>query len=60
MRARTVDEMLAYLDGFNACFDWFEKYLSEEETIEDALKKMEKLKQAVNSVVRKEKNERTT
>ena len=53
MRARTVDEMLAYLDGFNACFDWFEKYLSEV-SVEEATEKMEKLKQAVNSVVRKE------
>lgn len=54
MRARTPDEMKAYVEGYNACAEWFESYLIREESVEEAIRKMEILKEAVNSVVRKE------
>ena len=54
MRARTFEEMQAYVDGYNACAEWFESYLIREQSIDEAIRKMEILKEAVNSVVRKE------
>ncbi len=58
MRTRTFEEMQAYVDGYNACAEWFESYLIREKSVDEAIRKMEILKEAVNSVVRKEKNER--
>ncbi|MBR3346299.1 MAG: hypothetical protein IKG37_04405 [Solobacterium sp.] len=55
MRARTLEEMQAYADGYNACAAWFESYLIKEKSVEEAIRKMEILRETVNSVVRKEK-----
>lgn len=52
MIKRTDEEMQAYVDGYNACFEKFRETLLQRNTGADkAIRKMEMLKEAVNSVL---------
>ena len=52
MIKRTDKEVQAYVDGYNACFEKFRETLLQKNTGADkAIRKMEMLKEAVNSVL---------
>lgn len=51
IKARTPDEIKAYIDGYNACFGHFTECLRNRKSVVDAVRKMEKYKAAVNGVV---------
>lgn len=52
MIKRTDKEVQAYVDGYNACFEKFRETLLQRNTGADkAIRKMEMLKEAVNSVL---------
>ena len=54
MRARTVEEIKAFADGYNMCFKQFIEQLKGRKSVNEAIKKMEIMKEAVNSVVERE------
>lgn len=52
MKKRDMNEQKAYVDGYNACFEQYKKYLYQRGIgRESATKKMEALKEAVNNVL---------
>lgn len=51
MRKRTKEEIEAYADGYNACFNAFCDNLKHRKSVMDAVKKMEIMRAAVNGVV---------
>lgn len=52
MKTRNDEEVKAYVDGYNACFNKFCETLLQRNTGTDkAIRKMEMLKEAVNSVL---------
>ena len=51
MKARTPEEIKAYIDGYNACYEQFCDCLKNRKSLMDAIRKMEKYKAAVNGVV---------
>jgi len=53
LKPRTIGEMQAYIDGYNACAEWLESYLIREQSVDEALRKLGILKDVVNSVMRK-------
>ena len=56
MKARTPEEMKAYIDGYNACFKTFMEYLKYE-SVGDAVDRMKIITAAVNGVVERSENE---
>ena len=56
LKARNDEEVKAYVDGYNACFNKFRETLLQRNIGTDkAIRKMEMLKEAVNSVLLMEK-----
>jgi len=56
LKARNDEEVKAYVDGYNACFNKFRETLLQRNVGTDkAIRKMEMLKEAVNSVLLMEK-----
>ena len=52
MKARTKEEIKAYVDGYNACYEQFCKELLKKRAgVTTAINKMEVMKVAVNSVL---------
>lgn len=52
MKTRNDEEVKAYVDGYNACFEKFRETLLQRNVGPDkAIRKMETLKEAVNSVL---------
>ena len=51
MIKRTEGEVKAYVDGYNACYDKFVEILLGRNGVNTAIRKMEMLKEAVNSVL---------
>lgn len=54
MRARTLDEMKAYVQGYNICFDQFMHYLQISKNVREAIGKMRAIREAVNAVIEEE------
>ena len=50
MQIRTSEEIKAYIDGYNACYEQFCSQLKNRKSLMDVIKKMEILKMAVNDV----------
>lgn len=57
MKKRTYEEMVAYIEGYNACFEQFMECLRGRKNLLDALAKMRRFKEAVNSVILAERKE---
>lgn len=57
MKKRTYEEMVAYIEGYNACFEQFMECLKGRKNLMDALAKMRRFKEAVNSVILAERKE---
>ena len=57
MKRRTKEEIEAYIDGYNACFEQFMECLRGRKNLMDALVKMRRFKEAVNAVVQKEQKQ---
>lgn len=51
MTKRTNEEVKAYVDGYNACYDRFVEILMQRGSVTTAIGKMEMQKEAVNSVL---------
>ena len=50
MKIRTPEEIKAYIDGYNACYEQFCSQLKNRKSLIDVIRKMEILKAAVNNV----------
>lgn len=61
MNKRTEEQIIAYVDGYNDCFQQFSECLKDRKSVMDAVKKMLLYKDAVNRVVtgKDGKNEKT-
>lgn len=57
MNRRTEEQIRAYVDGYNDCFQQFCKCLSGRKSVMDAVKKMKLYKDAVNNVVAERREE---
>ena len=57
MNRRTEDEIKAYIDGYNDCFNQFCECFKGRKSLIDAIKKMKTFLAAVNNVVAKEGGE---
>lgn len=57
MNKRNEEEIEAYIDGYNACFEQFMECLRGRKNLMDALAKMRRFKEAVNSVILAERKE---
>ena len=51
MKARTKEEVKAYVDGYNACYDRFVEILMQRGSVTKAIEKMDMFKEATNSVL---------
>ena len=51
MRMRSNEEVIAYVDGYNACFNHFCECLKGRKSVIEAIRKMEMYKNAVNACV---------
>ena len=51
MKIRTSEEIKAYVDGYNACYEEFCRQLKSRKSLLDVIKKMEMYKVAVNGVI---------
>ena len=51
MELRTIEEIKAYVEGYNACFDEFCRQLKSRKSLLDAKRKMEIMKDAINKVI---------
>lgn len=51
MRLRTDEEIRAYIDGYNACFQHYSECLKNRKSVLDTKKKMEMYLSAVNGVL---------
>lgn len=56
MNRRTEDEIKAYIDGYNDCFNQFCECFKGRKSLIDAIRKMKLYRAAVNGVIEKEKN----
>ena len=56
-KKRTADEIIAYLDGYNACYKQFCECIKSERSRMDAIKKMRTLVNLVNDIGGREKQE---
>ncbi len=52
LKMRTEDEIRAYVDGYNDCYDQFMECLSNYLPSRTAVRKMALMKEAVNNVVK--------
>lgn len=58
MRKRTEEQIRAYVDGYNDCFEQFCEYLKSRKSVMDAIRKMMTCKELVTRVVEeRQKNE---
>lgn len=57
MNKRNKEEIEAYIDGYNACFEQFMECLRGRKNLMDALAKMRRFKEVVNAVVQKEQKQ---
>lgn len=51
MRMRSNEEVIAYVDGYNACYNHFFECLKGQKSVREAIRKMETYKSAVNACV---------
>lgn len=51
MKKRTNEEIKAYVDGYNDCFEQFSECLKGRKSVVDAVRKMRLYREAVNNVV---------
>ena len=51
MNKRTNEEVKAYVDGYNACYDRFVEVLMQRGSVTKAIEKMNMFKEATNSVL---------
>lgn len=54
MKKRTNEEIKAYVDGYNDCFEQFSECLKGRKNVMDAVRKMRLYREAVNNVVNTE------
>lgn len=52
MNRRTEEEIRAYVDGYNACYQQFYDCLTRRERTENIVKKMSVCRDAVNNVIK--------
>lgn len=57
MRKRTEEQIRAYVDGYNNCFQQFCECLKDRKSVMDAVRKMRMYKDAVNNVVEEGREE---
>ena len=57
MNKRTEEQMIAYVDGYNDCFQQFSECLKNRKSVMDAIRKMLLYKDAVNRVVTERREE---
>lgn len=57
MKRRTEEQIRAYVDGYNDCFQQFYDCLKGRKSVMDAVKKMRVYKDAVNNVVEERREE---
>ena len=53
MVRKTEEEIQAYIDGYNDCFDQFTECLKTRKSLMDAVRRMQAFKDTVNKVVGK-------
>ena len=59
MNERNEDQIRAYIDGYNDCFDQFSRCLKDRKSLMDAVKRMKTYRETVNGVIiRKREEER--
>lgn len=51
LRKRTPEEIKAYVDGYNACYEQFCECLKNRKSVHDSVKKMKVFVDTVNGVV---------
>jgi len=52
LKMRTEDQIRAYVDGYNDCFQQFSECLKGRKSVMDAVRKMMVFREAVNNVVK--------
>lgn len=57
MNRRTEEQIRAYVDGYNNCFQQFCECLKDRKSVMDAVRKMRMYKDAVNNVVEEGREE---
>lgn len=57
MNKRTEEQIIAYVDGYNDCFQQFSECLKCRKSVMDAVRKMLLYKDAVNRVVTERREE---
>lgn len=57
MNMRTEEQIRAYVDGYNDCFQQFYECLKDRKSVMDAVRKMLMYKDAVNNVVEERREE---
>lgn len=57
MKRRTDEQIRAYVDGYNDCFQQFCDCLKNRKNVMDSIKKMRVFKDAVNNVVEERREE---
>lgn len=58
MKKRTYEEMVAYIEGYNACFEKFCECFKGRKSLADAVAKMRKIMNEVNKIVETDEAER--
>ena len=54
---RTEEQMIAYVDGYNDCFQQFSECLKDRKSVMDAVRKMIEFKDAINRVIKERREE---
>ena len=57
MKKRTNEEIKAYVDGYNECFEQFSECLKGRKSVMDAVRKMRMYREAVNNVLNTEEEQ---
>jgi hypothetical protein len=57
MKKRTNEEIKAYVDGYNDCFEQFSECLKHRKSVMDAVRKMRMYREAVNNVLNTEEEQ---
>lgn len=55
MSERNEEQIRAYIDGYNDCFDQFSHCLKRRKSLMDAIRKMQTYKDAVNGVLKRKR-----
>ena len=57
MNERNEEQIRAYIDGYNDCFDQFSRCLKNRKSLMDAVKRMKTYRETVNGVITRKREE---